>query len=122
MPITSQKSFDQRCEHERLRLLLFARKRYASTATRRNFTSVHDIRRDDVFMSYDFPPGNSWVMRLPLIVRDPSLPIIPAPVTTGSILILQAVSLLENVDEEDHARTLEALIHDYDVPDNHYEL
>ena len=26
-------------------------------------------------------------------------------------IILQAVSLLENVDEENHARTLEALIH-----------
>ena len=37
-------------------------------------------------------------------------------------IILQAVSLLENVDEEYHARTLEALIHEYDVPDNHYEL
>ena len=37
-------------------------------------------------------------------------------------IILQAVSLLENVEEEDHAHTLEALIHEYDVPDNHYEL
>ena len=36
-------------------------------------------------------------------------------------IILQAVSLLENVDEENHARTLEALIHEYDAPDNHYE-
>ena len=36
-------------------------------------------------------------------------------------IILQAISLLENVDKEDHARTLEALIHEYDVPDNHYE-
>ena len=58
MPITSQKSFDQRCEHERLRLLFSARKRDASAAARRNFTSVHDVRRDDVIMSYDFPPGN----------------------------------------------------------------
>ena len=37
-------------------------------------------------------------------------------------IILQAVSLLENVDKEDYARTLEALIHEYDVPDNHYKL
>ena len=37
-------------------------------------------------------------------------------------IILQAISLLENVDEEDHASTLEALIHEYDVPDTHYEL
>ena len=37
-------------------------------------------------------------------------------------IILQAVSLLENVDEENHARTLEAWIHEYDAPDNHYEL
>ena len=27
-------------------------------------------------------------------------------------IILEAVSLLENVDEEDHARTLETLIHE----------
>ena len=34
--------------------------------------------------------------------------------------ILQAISLLENVDEEDHERTLEALIDEYDVPDTNY--
>ena len=37
-------------------------------------------------------------------------------------IILQAVSLLENVYEENHARTLEALIHEYNAPDNNYEL
>ena len=37
-------------------------------------------------------------------------------------IIIQAVSLLENVDEEDHARTLETLIHEYNAPDNNYEL
>ena len=37
-------------------------------------------------------------------------------------IILQAISLLENVDEENHARTLEALIHEYDASDNNYEL
>ena len=37
-------------------------------------------------------------------------------------IILQAVSLLENVNEENHARTLEALIHEYNSPDNNYEL
>ena len=73
MPITSQKGFDQRCEHERLRLLFSARKRDASAAARRKFTRVHDVRCDDVSMSYDFwnmcenthvsmsydfPPGN----------------------------------------------------------------
>ena len=31
-------------------------------------------------------------------------------------------SLLKNVEEGDHARTLEALIHEYDVPDTNYEL
>ena len=36
-------------------------------------------------------------------------------------IILQAISLLENVDEEDHARTLETLIHEYNAPDNNYE-
>ena len=37
-------------------------------------------------------------------------------------IILQAISLLENVDEEDHERTLEALIDDYDVQNTDYEL
>ena len=37
-------------------------------------------------------------------------------------IILQAMSLLENVDEEDHERTLEALIDEYDVPNTGYEL
>ena len=36
-------------------------------------------------------------------------------------IILQAVSLLENVDEENHAPTLETLIHEYNTPDNNYE-
>ena len=36
-------------------------------------------------------------------------------------IILQAVSLLENVDEEDNARTIETLIHKYNGPDNNYE-
>ena len=54
VPITSQKGFDQRYEHERLCLLFSDRKR---TASRRNFSSVRDIRRDDVTMGYDFPPG-----------------------------------------------------------------
>ena len=36
--------------------------------------------------------------------------------------ILQAMSLLENVDEEDHERTLEALIDGYDAPNTDYEL
>ena len=35
-------------------------------------------------------------------------------------IILQAVYLLENVDEEDHARTLETLIREYNAPDNNY--
>ena len=40
-------------------LLLFSNlKRDASAAAQRNVSSVHDIRRDDVTMSYDFPPGN----------------------------------------------------------------
>ena len=37
-------------------------------------------------------------------------------------IILQAISLLENVDEEDHERTLEALIDEYHVPNINYEL
>ena len=37
-------------------------------------------------------------------------------------IILQAISLLENVDEENHERTLEALIDEYDVPNSDYEL
>ena len=37
-------------------------------------------------------------------------------------IILQAVSLLEHVDEEDHARTLKTLIHKYNGYDDNYEL
>ena len=37
-------------------------------------------------------------------------------------IILQAVSLMENVDEEDHSLTLETLIHEYNALDNNYEL
>ena len=37
-------------------------------------------------------------------------------------IILQAVSLLEHVDKEDHARTLETLIHKYNENDDNYEL
>ena len=37
-------------------------------------------------------------------------------------IIIQAVSLLENVNEDDHTRTLETLIHEYNAPDNNYEL
>ena len=54
MPVTSQKAFDQRCEHERIRLLFSARKRDASAAARRNYNRVHDVRCDDVSMAYDF--------------------------------------------------------------------
>ena len=32
-------------------------------------------------------------------------------------IIIQSVSLLEHVDEEDHARTLETLIHKYNGND-----
>ena len=37
-------------------------------------------------------------------------------------IIIQAVSLLENVDKEDHIHTLETLIYEYTAPDNNYEL
>ena len=37
-------------------------------------------------------------------------------------IIIQLISLLENVDEEDHEHTLEALIDEYHVPDTNYEL
>ena len=36
-------------------------------------------------------------------------------------MILEAVSLLKHVDEEDHARTLETLIHQYDEHGDTYE-
>ena len=52
VPITS----DQICKHERLCLLFSDRKRAAS---QRNFSRVRDIRRDDVTMGYDFPPGKN---------------------------------------------------------------
>ena len=56
VPITSQKVFDQRCEHERLCLLFSDQKR---TASRRNFSRVRENLCDDVTMGYDFPPGNN---------------------------------------------------------------
>ena len=37
-------------------------------------------------------------------------------------MILEAVSQLKHVDEEDHARTLETLIHQYDGHGDTYEL
>ena len=37
-------------------------------------------------------------------------------------MILEAVSQLKNVDEEDHARTLERLIHQYDEHGDTFEL
>ena len=36
-------------------------------------------------------------------------------------IILKAVSQLKHVDEEDHARTLETLIHKYNGHDDNYE-
>ena len=36
-------------------------------------------------------------------------------------MILEAVSLLKHVDEKDHARTLETLIHQYDGHGDTYE-
>ena len=36
-------------------------------------------------------------------------------------IILKAVSLLKHVDEEDHARTLEILIHQYDEHGDTFE-
>ena len=36
-------------------------------------------------------------------------------------IILKEVYLLEHVDEEDHARTLETLIHKYNGHDDNYE-
>ena len=50
VPITSQKGFDQRCEHERLCLIFSDRKR---TTSRRNFSRVCENLRDDVTMGYD---------------------------------------------------------------------
>ena len=37
-------------------------------------------------------------------------------------IILKAVSLLKHVDEKDHARTLETLIHQFDGHGDTYEL
>ena len=37
-------------------------------------------------------------------------------------MILEAVSQLKHLDEEDHARTLESLIHQYDEHGDTYEL
>ena len=37
-------------------------------------------------------------------------------------MIIEAVSQLKHVDEEDHARTLEILIHQYDEHGDNFEL
>ena len=45
------------------------------------------------------------------------------PISMSSmIMIIEAVSLLKHVDEEDHASTLESLIRQYDEHGDTYEL
>ena len=55
IPITCQKGFNKRCEHERLRLLFVERKR---TAFERKLSRFRAHMSDDVAMNYDFPPLN----------------------------------------------------------------
>ena len=55
VPITRQKGFNKRCEHERLRLLFVKRKRIA---LERHLSMVRDQLSDDVTMNYIFPPVN----------------------------------------------------------------
>ena len=52
IPITCQKGFNQRCDHERLRLLWVERKRIAS---KRNLGRVRQHISDDVSMNYVLP-------------------------------------------------------------------
>ena len=55
IPITCQKGFNQRCEHEHLRLLFFERK---IIAFEKNLSRVRDHMSDDVAMNYVLPPFN----------------------------------------------------------------
>ena len=55
IPITCQKGFKHRCEHERLRLLFIGQKRIAFE---RNLSRFRDHMSDDVAMNYFFPPFN----------------------------------------------------------------
>ena len=55
IPITCQKGFNQRCDHERLRLLWVERKIIASE---KNLDRVRQHMSDDVSMNYVFPSFN----------------------------------------------------------------
>ena len=55
IPITCQKGFNQRCDHERLRLLWVERRIISSE---RNLARICDHMSDDVAMNYVFPPFN----------------------------------------------------------------
>ena len=59
VPITCQKRFDQRYEHERLCLIFSDCKR---TTSWRNLSRVCENLHDDVTMGYDFPPGNNLLV------------------------------------------------------------
>ena len=56
VPITSQKGFRQRCNHERLRLKWVKRKRVALEG---NLARVRQDMRGDVAANYTLPPMNN---------------------------------------------------------------
>ena len=56
VPITIQKGFNQRCNHERLRLKWVERKR---VAFERHLARVRQDMSDDVAENYTFPPLNN---------------------------------------------------------------
>ena len=55
VPITCQKGFNKRCEHERRRLLLVERK---IIDFERHLDMVRDQLSDEFAMNYNFPPVN----------------------------------------------------------------
>ena len=81
VPITFQKGFNQRCDHERLHLLWVERKRIASE---QNLCRVCQHMSDDVTMNYVLPSFNDALgMGSPIIARGPPCPMKSSSVTTG---------------------------------------
>ena len=91
VPITSQKGFRQRCNHERLRLKWVEGKRVALEG---HLDRVRQDMRDDVLLIIIFP---TWIMLCmmltPLISLGPPCTMISTPVTTGFALVVPSCNL-----------------------------
>ena len=76
-PITTQRGFFLRCNHERLRIKWVERKRIR---LEKNLTRIREDIRDDVLNNACSPLITPWVM------PRPPCPMIPTPVTAGLTL------------------------------------